>query len=184
MKTIAKVTISLVLLCFFSGVAQTASPVKDTLSLERWKKSLNENDDFLHVLKIMDNNVIENAKVLIYSMQKKKALFFEITKYNSEEIGRNLASSEEYLNMLQKRTDIAMDEIQIAYYAGLHQHYKKAIEQSRALQAELIKVAPVSSIIEMAALSIYSEVSKAENEQIELENKMDIHGPEIKIQKK
>jgi hypothetical protein len=184
MKKRTILSIVFLLAGFFYAFPQNDSAQKKTLSVENWKKALVENDEFLHALKVMDNNIIENAKVLVHNMRTKKALFFETAKYHSDEIGRTLAASEDYLTQLQKKTDIAMDEIQVVYYAGLHQHYKKAIEESRALQDELIKATPATAVIEMEALTIYSEISKAESEQTDLERKMDIQEPQIGPQEK
>jgi hypothetical protein len=117
-------------------------------------------------------------------MQTKKTAFFEMAKHHSDEIGRSLATSEDYLTRLQKTTDIAMDEIHIAYFAGLHQHYRKAIEDHRAIQEELIKKSPATSVIIMNAMRIYAEVQKAGKEQKSLEVELKIKEPGIEMQGK
>jgi anion-transporting ArsA/GET3 family ATPase len=173
MKTTPFAALCIVMVGFFAVFSQ-----QDTLHL-KLKKSLAENDEYLHALEAMDKNVIENAKVLVHNLQTKKALFLQTANYHSDEIGRSLASSEDYLTKLQKVTDIAMDEIQIAYYAGLHQHYRNAINAHETLKAELAKASPTNSVIEMNALTIYSEITKADNEQKEMQHKMNIKEPAI-----
>jgi len=179
MKMVLYAALSMVLTSFFA-----AFPQDDTMSLGQWKKTLAANDEFLHALEVMDKNLLENAKALIHNLQTKKTVFLEMAKYHADEIGRGLASSENYLHKLQKATDIALDEIQIAFLAELHQHYRKAMEEHRALQAELIKASPATSVLIMKATNIYSEISKAESEQIELELKMEIKKPGLPLRNK
>lgn len=178
MKTSPFAALCIVLVGFFTVFSQ-----QDTLHL-KLKKALAENDEYLHALETMDKNVIENARVLIHNLQTKKALFLQTANYHSDEIGKSLTLSEDYLTRLQKTTDIAMDEIQVAYYAGLHKHYRNAIKAHEALRLELTKASPVNSVIEMNALYIYSEISKADSEQKELQHKMKIKEPEIQPRKK
>jgi hypothetical protein len=149
----------------------------DTVSYNRWRKAMSENDSYLRLLQVLDNNVRENAAALILTMQKKRTTFMETAPYHSAEIGRSLAASQEYLDRLSRVSDIALDEIGIAYFAGLHRHYRKAIEEQKAIQAELIKQSPVTDFIIMKAQIIYSEMAEAGAEQIEIKRKLDIKEP-------
>lgn len=116
-------------------------------------------------------------------MKTKKALFLETANLQCDEMGRCLASSEDYLTRLQKVTDIAMDEIQVVYYAGVHKHYQNAIKAHEALKVELAKAAPAKTVVQMNALTIYNEITSAETERNELQHKMNISAPEMKPEK-
>jgi hypothetical protein len=178
MKMIPYMAFGVILATFFSVSSQ-----KDSVSLERWKQAFSENDEYLHALEVNDHNILENAKVLIHNLQTKKKVFVEIAKFNSEEIKRSLNSSEAYLDRLEKATDLAMDAMQLGYFADLHKHYRMAIEKQKAMQEELVKASPATAAIVMNAQHIYSEILKAGTEQIELERKMDIKVPEMQLQK-
>ncbi len=154
-------------------------PQDDTISLARWKQALSENDEYLHVLQVLDRNTIENAKVLIHNIESKKPANIEIAKHHSDEIGRSLAASEDYLIRLEKATDKAMDAMHFSYLADLHRYYRKAIQEQQLLKGELIKASPATSVIVMKATAIYAEMEKAQKEQVNLDQKMDIKQPGI-----
>ena len=158
-------------------------PQDDTIPLAVWKQALSENDEYLHALQVMDRHTIENAKALIHNMRTEEAANIEIATYHSDEIGRSLAASEDYLTRLEKATEKAMDVMQLGYLVNLHRYYQKAIKEQKLLNEELIKASPATSVIVMKALAIYSEMEKAGKEQIDLEFKMGILEPGIPKQK-
>lgn len=152
-------------------------PQNDTIPLVQWKQALSDNDEYLHALQVMDRNTIENAKALIHNMQTKATANMAIAIYHSDEMGRSLAESEDYLTRLEKATNKAMDAMQLGYLADLHRYYRKAIQEQKLLKEELIKVSPATSVIVMKATAIYAEMEKAGKEQIDLDLKMDIKEP-------
>lgn len=158
-------------------------PQNDTISLAQWKQALADNDEYLHALQVMDRNTLENAKALIHNMQTEEAANIAIATYHSEEIGRSLASSEDYLTRLEKATKKAMDAMQLGYLADLHRYYQNAIKEQKLLQAELVKASPATSVIVMKAMAIYAEMEKAEKGHIDLDLKMGILEPGIPKQK-
>lgn len=173
MKTTPFAALCIVMVGFFTVFSQ-----QDSLHL-KFKKALSDNDEYLHAIEALDKNVLENAKVLIHNLQTKEAIFLQTASYQCAEMGKCLETSEEYLTRLQKTTDMAMDEIQVSYYAGLHQHYRNAIKAREAFKEELSKASPTKSVLEMNALTIYGEITKASNEQKAMQKKMDIKGPYI-----
>lgn len=173
LKKVTIATLGIIVAGFLTAFSQ-----QDTTQA-KFKLALDKNDEYLHVMESMDKNVIENAKVLIHNLQTKKALFLQTANFCSDEMGRCLDTSEAYLSRLQKATDIAMDEIQVVYYAGLHQHYVNAIKARDTLKAELAKGSPVNSKVKMNAFTIYGEIMKAEDEQKKMQEKMNIKEPSI-----
>jgi hypothetical protein len=166
---------------FVAGVLIATFPqvwaADDSSQLERWKKVLSDNDEYLHALQVQDRNVLENAKVLIHNLRTKPTPDLAMAKYHSDEIGRSLHASDDYLTRLSKETDIAIDRIHLAYLVDLHAYYKRAIEIHGKLQEELIKASPTTSVVVMNALKIYAEMEKAGKEQIDLDLKADIKEP-------
>lgn len=158
-------------------------PQNETIPLAQWKQTLSDNDEYLHALQVMDRNTIENAKALIHNIQTKEAANIAIATYHSDEMGRSLASSEDYLTRLEKATDKAMDAMQLGYLVDLHRYYQKAIQEQKLLQAELLKASPAKSVILMKAMAIYAEMNKAGKEQVDLDLKMDIKEPGIPKEK-
>jgi hypothetical protein len=173
MKTTPFAALCIVLVGFVAVFSQ-----QDSLH-SKFKKALTDNDEYLHAIEVLDKNILENAKVLIHDLQTKKAILLQTASYQCDEMGKCLATSEDYLTRLQKTTDIAMDEIQVAYYAGLHQHYRNAIKAREALKKELSKASPTSSVLEMNAFTIYGEITKANNEQKAMQKEMNIKEPDI-----
>jgi hypothetical protein len=172
MKTIKFIGLIAIATATFSsaqGGANSAMPLK---------RSLAESDEVIHSLLVLDKNVIENAKVLIHDLRTKQALYNESALYHTNEIGRSLNTSEDYLSRLGKATDVAIDEIGIGYLAGLHKHYVKAIDEQRALKDELAKGVPEKSVLLMKATVIYAEMKKAESEQLEMDRSAGIKEPE------
>jgi hypothetical protein len=164
-------------------LVSSAIPQKDTIPLALWKQALSDNDEYLHILQVLDRNTIENAKALIHNMETKKPVNAAIATFHSNEIGRSLAASEDYLTRLEKATDKAMDAMQAGYLVDLHRYYRKAIQDQKLLQEELVKASPATSVIVMKAAAIYAEMEKAGKEQIDLDVKMDIKEPGIPKQK-
>jgi hypothetical protein len=164
------------IIMLLSVVFLVAAQSNDSLVL-RWKKAMADNDEYIHALLITDKNVLNNAKVLIHNIETKQKLFNEMAQYHSDEIGRSLRSSEDYLDKLEKATDIALDRIGVQYLAGLHKHYRYAIEQQKEIQAELQKASPEKSIIKMKAVVIYAEMKKAEDEQIKIDKTAGVAEP-------
>jgi hypothetical protein len=164
-----------------SALFISGSPVVDSATV-RWKKAMADNDEYIHSILAADRNVLENAKVLIHDLETKKAVYNEMALYNTDEMGRSLDASEQYLTKLEKATDIAMDVIYVKYLKGLHQHYLYSLEQVKAIQAELKKSPPEKSVITMKATVIYAEMKKAEEEQIKMHEKMGISEPGEPVQ--
>jgi hypothetical protein len=150
---------------------------EDSSQLDRWKRALAANDEYLHALQVLDRNVMQNAQTLIHNLRTKSRVNLEMAKYHSDEIGRSLATSDSYLTRLSKATDIAIDKIHLAFLIDLHSYYKKAIADHKQLQEELVKASPATSVLIMKALAIYSEMEKAGKEHIDLDTKMDIKEP-------
>jgi hypothetical protein len=163
----------IILLC---SVFLASAQSNDSLVV-RWKKAMAENDEYIHALLVIDKNVLDNAKVLIHNIGTKQKLFTEMAQYHSDEMARSLHSSESYLDRLEKATDIALDEIGVQYCAGLHKHYRYAIEQQRGIQAELKKALPEKSVIKMKTVVIYAEMKKAEDEQKKMNEKAGVAEP-------
>jgi hypothetical protein len=178
MKKVSIVAFGIILAGFFFAFSQT-----DSLHM-KMKKTPAENDEYLHAMEVLDKNVLENAKALIHRLQTKETVFMQTAKFQCNEIGICLDTSDDYLTRLQKTTDIAMDEIQVAYYNGLHQHYRNAIKAHQALKAELLKPSPVNSIIKMNTFTIYGEITQADSERVEMQRKMDSKKPELQPVKK
>jgi hypothetical protein len=116
-------------------------------------------------------------------MQTKTTANMAIATYHSNEMGRSLAESEDYLTRLEKATDKAMDMMQLGYLVDLHKYYQKAIQEQKLLQAELLKASPAKSVILMKATAIYAEMEKAGQKQVDLDLKMDIKEPGIPKEK-
>lgn len=179
MKIYPVMGIMIVLCAFVLSGSQTGDS-----SMVRWKKSMSENDEYIHALLAADRNVLENAKVLIHDLVTKKAIFNEMALYHTDEMGRSLKASEQYLTLLEKATDIAMDEIYVGYLTGLHKHYTYALEQLGEIQAELKKALPGKSVIIMKTTTIYAEMKNAESEQTKMNERMDVKEPEEPTVKK
>jgi hypothetical protein len=150
----------------------------------RWKKAMADNDEYIHAILSADRNVIENTKVLLHNLETKKVIYNTMAIYHTDEMGRSLHSSEQYLTLLEKATDIAMDEIYVRYLKGLHSHYANALAQLSGIQAELKKGVPEKSVIKMKATVIYAEMKKAEAEQLNMHEKMGVKEPEEPAQNK
>jgi hypothetical protein len=178
MKTSILAAVGLAMLLVYPAI-----PQNDTITLAQWKQALSDNDEYLHLLQVLDRNTIENAKALIHNMETKKTANVAIATYHSIEIGRSLAASEDYLTRLEKATDKAMDAMQAGYLVDLHRYYRKAIQEQKLLQEELVKVSPATSVIVMKAAAIYAEMEKAGKEQIDLDLKMEIKQPGVPKQK-
>jgi hypothetical protein len=172
MKASVLAAVGLVTLLVYPAIPQI-----DTIPLVQWKQALSDNDEYLHALQVMDRNTMENAKALIHNMQTEAKANMAIATYHSNEMGRSLAESEDYLTRLEKATNKAMDAMQLGYLADLHRYYRKAIQEQKLLKEELIKVSPATSVIVMKATSIYAEMEKAGKEQIDLDLKMGILEP-------
>jgi hypothetical protein len=177
-KKFTIVALGIVLAGFFLAFSQN-----DSMHL-KLKKTLVENDEYLHALEVLDKNVLENAKVLIRRVQTKETIFMQTANFQCNEIGICLDTSVDYLTRLQKSTDIAMDEIQVAYYNGLHKHYRNAIKAHEALKAELLKPSPANSIVKMNVLTIYGEIAQADSERVKMQKKIDSKKPENQPVKK
>jgi len=178
MKTTLFASLGILLVGFLMAFSE-----QDSLHL-KLKAALADNDEYLQSLEVLDKNVMENAKVLVHNLRSKARIFMETANGECDEMGRCLQTSEDYLTQLQKRTDIAIDEISVAYYAGLHKHYRNAIKARTALKAELSKASPANAALEMNALTIYSEIAQADSEQQAMQKKLNIEEPTIKEQKK
>jgi hypothetical protein len=171
MKTL-KLCMALLAITFASyGQSGSTAPAPD-------KKRIAESDEVIHSLVVLDKNVIENAKVLIHDLKTRTAIRHETARRHIDEIDRSLAASESYLAKLENASDIAIDEIGLAYFAGLHKHYQNAIAQEKAIRSELAKPKPEKSVLIMKATIIYSEAKKAESEQLELDRRAGIMEPE------
>jgi hypothetical protein len=176
MKRSGIIGISVVTSVILCAVFLSNSQINDSAVI-RWKKAVQENDEYIHALLTADRNVLENTRDLIHDLGTKKAIFNEMALYHTDEMGRSLKASEQYLTLLEKATDIAMDEIYVRYLKGLHNHNTNALEQLREIQAELKKAAPGKSLIIMKATTIYAEMKKAEEEQVKMHEKMEIKEP-------
>ena len=168
-KLVGLIAVAVAFTSYSQGISISAAPAK---------KSLAESDEAIHTLLVLDRNTIENAKVLVHDLATKQVLYNETALYHANEIGRSLDASEGYLTRLGTATDIAIDEIGVAYLTGLHRHYVKAIGEQREMAAELAKPAPAKSVLMMKATVIYSEMKKAESEQLEMDSKEGIKEPE------
>jgi hypothetical protein len=142
------------------------------------KKSLYENDQVIHTLLVLDRNALENAKVLIHDLVTKGVIHLKTAAFHSSEILRSLNASEGYLAELENSTDIALDEMQLRYLAGLHRHYLNAIAEQKELDVELARANPKREVIRMKTLHIYAEVKKAEREQLQMDSASGISEPE------
>ncbi len=162
----------------FSAVVIAAGIISVTNGDMRNKKSLYENDQVIHTLLVLDRNTLENAKVLIHDLETKGVVHLKTAGFHSSEILRSLNASEQYLGELENATDIALDEMQLRYLAGLHQHYLNAIAEQKELDRELAGVTPSREIIKMRALHIYAEMKKAEKEQLQMDSASGIKEPE------
>jgi hypothetical protein len=162
----------------FSAVVIAAGIISVTNGDMRNKKSLYENDQVIHTLLVLDRNTLENAKVLIHDLETKGVVHLKTAGFHSSEMLRSLNASEQYLGELENATDIALDEMQLRYLAGLHQHYLNAIAEQKELDRELAGVTPSREIIKMRALHIYAEMKKAEKEQLQMDSASGIKEPE------
>ncbi|MGA2506400.1 MAG: hypothetical protein ABSF80_02885 [Chitinispirillaceae bacterium] len=177
MRSFQRVALILAACVFFAAYAQ----INDSVVV-RWKKAMADNDEYIHAILSADRNVIENTKVLLHNLESKKVIYNTMALYHTDEMGRSLHSSDQYLTLLEKATDIAMDEIYVRYLKGLHTHYANALAQLSGIQAELKKGVPEKSVIKMKATVIYAEMKKAEAEQLNMHEKMGVKEPEEPVQ--
>jgi hypothetical protein len=140
-------------------------------------QAISDNSEYLHALQMMDQTVLENAKILIHNLETRQARFDEMDMMHAREIERGLLSSQQYLDRLEKATDIVFDKIELTLLSGLHRHYLKAMEQQKLIQDELAKATPENSVISMKAAIIYAEMKKAGEEQKQMLQKMGIKEP-------
>jgi len=161
----------------FSLVVIAASVISISSGDMRNKKGLYENDQVIHTLLVLDRNTLENAKVLIHDLETKGVVHLKTAGFHSSEMLRSLNASEAYLGGLENATDIALDEMQLRYLAGLHRHYLNAIAEQKELDRELAGVAPSREIIKMRTLHIYAEMKKAEKEQLQMDSASGITEP-------
>lgn len=179
MRNFQRIAMILAACALFVAYAQ----VNDSATV-RWKKAMADNDEYIHAILSADRNVLENTKVLLHNLETKKVLYNTMALYHTDEMGRSLHSSEQYLTLLEKATDIAIDELYVRYLKGLHSHYTNAIAQLSGIQAELKKGVPEKSVITMKATVIYAEMKKAEVEQLNMHGKMGLKEPEEPAQNK
>ena len=134
MRSFQRVAMILAACVLFAVYAQ----INDSATV-RWKKAMADNDEYIHAILSADRNVLENTKVLLHNLETKKAIYNTMALYHTDEMGRSLHASEQYLTLLEKATDIAMDEIYVRYLKGLHIHYANALAQLSGIQIELKK---------------------------------------------
>jgi hypothetical protein len=161
----------------FAGVLVMAAVVFAATNGAMVKKSLYENDQAIHVLLVLDENTLQNAKVLIHDLETKGVVNAKTAGFHSNEMRRSLNTSEEYLAGLENATDVALDEMQLRYLAGLHEHYLNAIAEQKALDLELARPNPERSFIRMKALHIYAEMKSAKGEQLKMDSASGIREP-------
>ncbi len=65
----------------------------------------------------------------------------------------------------------------------MHEHYQKALALQREIGTELAKDLPKRAVLRAKTLEIYSEMLRAEHEQLKLDSAMEIREPQRPVEK-